>query len=474
MITPAIKPTIAFRPISRGLITAARNSVNRVQESTQKISKGLNRNEKFAMNYVEFFGSKKTTKILKKNLKSVRDSLISTFSMVKTLRENVAKMSKGGLGAAGGALGGIAGILGKGLLGGVLGKAVLFSVIGLATGGIAFLLAQNVGKFFKFLDENIDKLTPIIEKIVKRTASKTLMPSGVPELLDEVDKNISNNVASILESDKKISRDKAVAQSVQLEINRIQKEINKLKIERSQLSFLDIAGIGEKNTAIKRLEQAQNYLSTGDKFSNLKPSFTSTMMFGPRSNAVLSGLNFFSNQFLGGTPVPTGYNNMTAKTRLSTVANFVENSAKSLDTLEFEVLRSSRLAGRFAGEGKTRFYEDVLNYIKAKKSDIGTKEFKVLPEQFDINATRSGNIEEFNNRFGDVLKFKPSKNKQGNVNIIKSGESGNAAASGVSDGEKISANSAEGGFLGVKFLSALNEDLAMERSLSKSVLSVYM
>ncbi len=115
MITPAIKPTIAFRPISRGLITAARNSVNRVQESTQKISKGLNRNEKFAMNYVEFFGSKKTTKILKKNLKSVRDSLISTFSMVKILKEKVAKMSKGGLGAAGGAMGGILGVLGKGL-----------------------------------------------------------------------------------------------------------------------------------------------------------------------------------------------------------------------------------------------------------------------------------------------------------------------------------------------------------------------
>ena len=165
---------------------------------------------------------------------------------------------------------------------------------------------------------------------------------------------------------------------------------------------------------------------------------------------------------------------MNSDTRLSTVRNFVENSAKSLDALEFEVLRSSRLAGRFAGEGKTRFYEDVLNYIKAKKSDIGTKEFKVLPEQFDINATRSGNIEEFNNRFGDVLKFKPSKNKQGNVNVIKSGESGNTKGSGVSDGEKISANSAEGGFLGVKFLSPLNEDLAMERSLSKSVLNVYM
>ena len=75
MITPTIRPRIAFKPISRGLIVAARNSVNKVQESTQTISKGLNKNEKFAMNYVEFFGSKKTTKILKKNLKSIKESL---------------------------------------------------------------------------------------------------------------------------------------------------------------------------------------------------------------------------------------------------------------------------------------------------------------------------------------------------------------------------------------------------------------
>ena len=75
MIKPLIQPRrisrpmngIASNPISRGLIVAAKNSVNKVQESTQTISKGLNKNEKFAMNYVEFFGSKKTTKILKKN-----------------------------------------------------------------------------------------------------------------------------------------------------------------------------------------------------------------------------------------------------------------------------------------------------------------------------------------------------------------------------------------------------------------------
>ena len=97
MIKPLIQPRrinrpasgIASNPISRGLIVAARNSVNKVQESTQTISKELNKDQKFAMNYVEFFGSKKTTKILKKNLKSIRDSLMSTFEMAKTLKKRL-------------------------------------------------------------------------------------------------------------------------------------------------------------------------------------------------------------------------------------------------------------------------------------------------------------------------------------------------------------------------------------------------
>ena len=51
---------------------------------------------------------------------------------------------------------------------------------------------------------------------------------------------------------------------------------------------------------------------------------------------------------------------MNADSRLNTVINFVENSAKSLDVLEFEVLRSSRLAGRFQVKGRQDF-EDVLD-----------------------------------------------------------------------------------------------------------------
>ena len=96
MISPAIKPRRAFNPITKGLFTAARNSVNKVQESTQKISTGLSKDQKFAMNYVEFFGSKKTTKILRKNLKSITKSLKTTFDIAKNLKSEVGKLGKCG------------------------------------------------------------------------------------------------------------------------------------------------------------------------------------------------------------------------------------------------------------------------------------------------------------------------------------------------------------------------------------------
>jgi hypothetical protein len=116
-----------------------------------------------------------------------------------------------------------------------------------------------------------------------------------------------------------------------------------------------------------------------------------------------------------------------------------------------------------------------LNYIKAKKSDIGTKEFKVLPEQFDINATQSGNIQEFKNRFGDVLKFKPSsKNKKGDLNIYGGGGSDNKRGSGVNNNNNVSSAPPDSGIIDVAFYSPLDSDMSMERGSAKNILNVYM
>ena len=453
MISPAIKPRVAFKPISRGLIVAARNSVNKVQESTQKISKGLDKNEKFAMNYVQFFGSKKTTKILKKNLKSIKESLMSTFAMAKTLRKKVGEMSKGG-----GVIGGILGFLGKGLIGGLLGKLVLGTLIGLATGGIGFLLYRNAAGFFKFLREKKDQLAPIIEGLVKRFVERIFLPAGVQDLTDNLSIKISNDIDALLREKPEMDRDDAVKQVIGENVGDLQSQIETLKEQRKEITgkrgSKDYVKLREINNQIQVLESGIKFLKTGKK---MNPAYD--LFFGDR---------------LSGTFYPEGYEGMTTKERLNTVVSYVETSPLNLDTLDYQVSQSATM--RKGSDSKVRFYEDVKNYIDAKRRGE-QKDFienkQVLPEIFDINSTRKENIEEFNKRFNNITSPKSSNKNKNNVNLIQSG-SGNKRGSGVNGGEKISANSAEGGFIGVKMLSALNEDFAMERSLSKSVLSAYM
>ena len=241
MIKPLIQPRrinrpmngIASNPISRGLIVAAKNSVSKVQESTQTISKELNKNEKFAMNYVQFFGSKKTTKILKKNLKSIKESLMSTFAMAKTLRKKVGEMSKGG--GIGGLLGGVLGFIGKGLFGAVIGKLLIGTLIGLATGGIAFLLYRNAAGFFRFLRDKKNQLAPIIEGLVKRFVEKVFLPAGVQDLTDDLSTKVSSDVDALLLEKPEMDRDEAVRKVIGDNVNDLQGQIEILKEQRKEI-----------------------------------------------------------------------------------------------------------------------------------------------------------------------------------------------------------------------------------------------
>ena len=77
---------------------------------------------KWWKNYTNFFGSKKTEKILRKNLKLVRDSLVNTFEIARHLKAaivDIAKGLKGKGGKGGGLLGGLGGMFG--MIGGITG-----------------------------------------------------------------------------------------------------------------------------------------------------------------------------------------------------------------------------------------------------------------------------------------------------------------------------------------------------------------
>ncbi len=462
MIKPLIQPRrisrpvsgIASNPISGGLIVAARNSVNKVQESTQKISKGLNKDQKFAMNYVEFFGSKKTTKILKKNLKSIRDSLVSTFEMAKTLRRKVGEMSKGG------ALGGILGFLGKGLLGGLLGKLVLGTLAGIAIGGLGFLLYRNAGQFFKFLREKKDQLAPIIEGLVKRVLERMFLPAGVQTLTDDLSTKVSSDVDDLLLENPEMDRDEAVRQVIASNVDDLQEQIEVLKEQRKEITGArgtkNYGELKEINTQIQLLESGVRFLKTGRKLDKVT--------------------NFFLQDRLGGTFFPEGYDNMTTKERLKTVVSYVETSPLNLDALDYQVSQSAAMRG--GSESKVRFYEDVKNYIDAKRKgeqEDFIKNKKILPEVFDIDAIRKENKKEFNERFPNVTNSKPSSKNKNNINLIQSG-SGNKRGSGANNNanNNLLSSKPESGIIDVAFLSSLNSDMAMERGTSKSNLGIYM
>ena len=463
MIKPLIQPRrisrpvsgIASNPISRGLIVAARNSVNKVQESTQTISKGLNKDQKFAMNYVEFFGSKKTTKILKKNLKSIRDSLMSTFAMAKVLKKKVAEMSKGGLGAAGGALAGIGGILGKGLLGGILGKLAIGALIGLAVGGIGYFLYKNTGRFFQFLRENVDQLAPIVQSIVLRKTQEIGAPSGAIELIDELSQNVNQDVETILKNNPNMKREDAVVQATQANIDTLQLKINDLVEERKSLNKItQFSEVAELNAKIQVLESGQKFLRTGSPFIDL-----------------------FSRAFLtqrfAGKFVPFGYEKMTENQRLNTVVNYVESAPENLDVLKFQILQSSRLGG---DDSKMRFYEDVLNYIEAKQKNQ-TDQFKILPETVDLNKVRKENIQQLKNEYPNVLDYKPSSKNKSEINFIQSGSGnkrGNGARNNRNSSENLTSSTPDSGIIDIAFYSPLNNDLAMERGSSRNTLNLYM
>ena len=172
MITPNIAPTKILNPLSRGLFTAAKNSVSRIKNTTENISKAASesrskavsdKNQKFAMNFLEFFGSKKTAKILKKSLESIKKSIVSTLEIAKVLRASLGDITK--VAKKSGLFGGIGGLVGLGIKL-LFGKAALIALGVLAVGGLGALLIANKDAVFKFLNTNRKRLEGIIEPII--------------------------------------------------------------------------------------------------------------------------------------------------------------------------------------------------------------------------------------------------------------------------------------------------------------------
>ena len=151
MIRPLLTPRRVTGNAQAGLISAARGGVRNVQSSTNTISRApdITREQRFGMNYVEFFGSQRTYKILQKSMKTIRDSMVSTFAIAKDLKESVKTGS------------GVFGFIGKIVTFGAIALpflpffGIIKTILGLvALGGIGALLFKFRKQIFEFFEKS--------------------------------------------------------------------------------------------------------------------------------------------------------------------------------------------------------------------------------------------------------------------------------------------------------------------------------
>tara|TARA_A100000171_G_C2117286_1_gene138611 strand:- start:20 stop:1399 length:1380 start_codon:yes stop_codon:yes gene_type:complete len=219
MIKPAITPRRITGNATTGIISAARSGVRNIQGATETISNApdVTKEQKFGINYVGFFGSKKVGKDLKKSMNTIRDSVGSTFGIAKSLKESVTK-GAGVFGFVGKLIGGAAmalpifALLGVPLLKGILGI--------LAVGGIAGLLSTFGGQIINFVKDKASGFTEFVKDIV----GDFFIDRRTSQEFQSIRQQSDARIEEAISSDKGEDRQQAVVEANQNEIKLLQVE----------------------------------------------------------------------------------------------------------------------------------------------------------------------------------------------------------------------------------------------------------
>ena len=221
MIRPAISPRRITGSATAGIVNAARSGVRNIKDITETISNEpeVTKEEKFGINYVGFFGSRRVNKDLKKSMKTIKDSVGSTFGIAKALKESVTK-GAGVFGFVGKLIGGAAmalpifGLLGIPLLKGILGV--------IAIGGIAGLLSTFGKQILEFVRDKASGFTQFIREVVGDFFIDRKSSQEFQDLRSKSDARIQEAI----ESDDRDDRQQAVVEANQNEIELLKAELS--------------------------------------------------------------------------------------------------------------------------------------------------------------------------------------------------------------------------------------------------------
>ena len=345
MITPNIAPTRVLNPLSKGLFTAAKNSVSRTKELTSNISKAnetVKKNEKFAMNFIEFFGSKKTAKILKKSLESIKKSLVATLEIAKLLRTSLNDLVKAGKKSGRGELfGGIGGLIG-GAIAAFFGKAALITLGILAVGGLGALLVANREAVFNFLNTNRKRLEGIVKPIIDAQLKNMFRSPEVKAIENEAFSRVDNKMKSLTprEGETQDELYERAKQEVIKDLDALMDREDQTQAQKNRANLM--------KQALTSKEEFQGFLREDNTFQ-----LGSTQL----GKALTTDAGFEGSA--------AGYMNRSDKAKLNLMKREVELNDNNLQQLKSRV---EGVLDRNPNEDERGFAMDLLNYIQTLRS----------------------------------------------------------------------------------------------------------
>jgi len=382
MIRPAISPRRITTSASVGLVSAARSGVRNIQSSVNTISNapGVTREQKFGMNYVGFFGSKKNSKTLSKSLKTIRDSVVSTFGIASALKLAV-RTGTGIFGFIGKTIGFASTLLSFLPFGGLIKQ-----IIGvIAIGGLGKLLLTFKDQVLKFFENN--EVANKIFKIIKTNATEftNTIKRIVAEFL--VSRTMSAEFQSLQKSSESRLNErikKAEASGVGTQDATIQEtnaEIDLLKKESSKFFFNENPGVfasQEEKDYFKNQLQAFK-----DRITELKTGRVPAekdRKIGPITLPFTKGVDFFG-KFAGNVTAQKGIystkdvGDLSAAERLdlvkSTLGEFGEREDISKAKLIYQRELDKRNLLNFNQKGQA---EDIIRYLDAVEDPFAKNE----------------------------------------------------------------------------------------------------
>ena len=406
MIRPAISPRRITGSATAGIVNAARSGVRNIKDITETISNEpeVTKEEKFGINYVGFFGSRRVNKDLKKSMNTIRDSVGSTFGIAKALKESVTK-GAGVFGFVGKLIGGAAMAL---PIFGLLGLPIIKGILGIiAIGGVAALFGVFKKPIINFFKKTVE-FKNVIEDMIRNYFIGSRTSPEFKALSEQSQGRIDTTVNELTTREEEpLNAQQAVVEATKNEIALLEKQLTDYKQNNSKATDPNY------DVNVKALNDRIEQLKTGRL--DLRQGGTLTKNFD-----FIGGLanRFANNQGVFSAP---GYRVLTPNEKFDTIRGALEKfgSKENIDTAK--LVYQQQLKGNLKGDEK-QLADDMIKFLDMFGDDplgkIEENEKKLFLEQLNSTAIKPQEIASNNVKERGTTSGASGVSQGGNANNV--------------------------------------------------------